>query len=184
MNGGVGAVLIYFIYHIITDLTHALAEVDGDGVYAAHAEHGVFRLDHVDAQHAVSLPVRRGSHCGMRARRGGIPGDGYGGVEQAALVVLNGAAYAAHLSGALIGSGGIQNLRDDVVFRNSADCGVDGGKTLHRGGSHGVSLTVLHGVGVVIGGGDLVGIPVAVDVVGSAVAVEVVIVMNGYGIFN
>ena len=177
-DGRVCAVVIYFIYIIISLVRHALAQVHGESVNAAGAEHRAFRFRYLHGEHAVSFVARACRHGTVRARSRRIPGDADGGVYQAAFVIGDRAAYAAQFRLALVRSGGVKHghFREiSVIYaRHRARERLHALylRRRHFFVSCAVNAAVTH-----IERRD-VRLAVAVYVVGNAVAVEVVTIMD------
>ena len=176
-HGGISPVVVYFIYHIILDVLHVLAQVDRDVIGAAHAVDGVIpRLD-LHVQNAVGISVHLFRLGFMRVGSRGIPVHRHGGVDKSALVVYDRSLYAARGSRLLLGCGLIKHGNGLVAFHRARFVRVLRLKTIHDGAFYHVFRVVRLRDRLVES--DSVRHSVAVEVVGDLVAVKIIEILHG-----
>ena len=180
-HGGISPVVVYFIYHIILDVLHVLAQVDRDVIGAAHAVDGVFPRRYLHAQNSVGISVHLFRLSFMRVGSRGVPVHRHGSVDKSALVVYDRSLYAARGSSLLLGCDPIKHGNDLVAFHRLRFERAVRFKTVHDGAFYPVCGVVRLRDRLI--GSDSVRHSVAVEVVGNLVAVKIIEILHGDRVF-
>ena len=176
-QGRISPVVIYFIYNIIRDVLHIIAQVNGKDISAAHAVDGVFPRRYLHVQNAIGISVRLFRLGFMRVGSRGVPFHRHGSVDKSAMLVTNHSIYAARGSRFFLVRGSIKHGNDFVVCHRGRSERSLTRQTVHDGAFNLVCGAVRLRDRLIVS--DSVRHSVSVEVVGDIVAVEIIEILHG-----